>query len=445
MPRALPALALALVITALAVGRPDDTKDATKDAAPKDKNKDAAQVTQGFVKFRPQEIEKELKVGYAVVVTDVNGDGKPDIVVVDTDRVVWYENPSWRRRTIIENLKDPETRAVIEKKTEPDNVSIAPVDIDGDGKIDFVLASGWTNRFDEKKPSSLQWLRRGKTLDEPWEVHPIPCDEPTVHRVRVADLAGDGKPQIVVAPLMGKDASRGGNFMDGKPVKILAYKIPADPVKGPWTPEVLDQSLHVVHGIAPVPRFRQAGYDLLAASYEGVTGVTRDQAGHWVKFALGEGNQRTPLGVRGSSEVKVGTLREARFLATIEPFHGNQVVVYTPPTDKAKMLWDRKVLDEHLRCGHAVWCADLDGDGSDEIIVGVRESPTKGDLFTEKCGVRIYRCQDTNGIRWQRLLLDEGGVAVEDLTVADLDGDGRPDIIAVGRQTGNLKIYWNVK
>src|SRR6516162_7542378 len=98
MPRALPALALALVITALAVGRPDDTKDATKDAAPKDKNKDAAQATQGFVKFRPQEIEKELKVGYAVVVTAVNGDGKPDIVVVDTDRVVWYENPSWRRR-----------------------------------------------------------------------------------------------------------------------------------------------------------------------------------------------------------------------------------------------------------------------------------------------------------------------------------------------------------
>ena len=40
-------------------------------------------------------------------------------------------------------------------------------------------------------------------------------------------------------------------------------------------------------------------------------------------------------------------------------------------------------------------------------------------------------------------MLDEGGVACEDLTVADLDGDGRPEIIAVGRQSHNLKIYWN--
>ena len=34
-------------------------------------------------------------------------------------------------------------------------------------------------------------------------------------------------------------------------------------------------------------------------------------------------------------------------------------------------------------------------------------------------------------------------MAVEDLTVADLNGDGRMDIIAVGRATKNLRIYWN--
>jgi hypothetical protein len=27
--------------------------------------------------------------------------------------------------------------------------------------------------------------------------------------------------------------------------------------------------------------------------------------------------------------------------------------------------------------------------------------------------------------------------------VADLDGDGRPDIVAVGRATHNARIYWN--
>jgi hypothetical protein len=32
---------------------------------------------------------------------------------------------------------------------------------------------------------------------------------------------------------------------------------------------------------------------------------------------------------------------------------------------------------------------------------------------------------------------------VEDLTAADLDGDGRIDLIAVGRKTKNLRVYWN--
>src|SRR5256885_7383204 len=49
-------------------------------------------------------------------------------------------------------------------------------------------------------------------------------------------------------------------------------------------------------------------------------------------------------------------------------------VVYTEPVDPSKRLWDRHVLDEQLRWGHAVWCADLDGDGNDELIIGDRKS-----------------------------------------------------------------------
>jgi hypothetical protein len=34
-------------------------------------------------------------------------------------------------------------------------------------------------------------------------------------------------------------------------------------------------------------------------------------------------------------------------------------------------------------------------------------------------------------------------MACEDIQVADLNGDGKPDIVAAGRSTHNLKIYWN--
>src|SRR5438046_2259705 len=174
-----------------------------------------------FPTFRMQEIETGLKVGYAVILVDVNGDKKLDVVVVDTTRVVWYENPTWKRRTIIEG------------QTKPDNVCIAAHDIDGDGQLDLALGADW-KPSNTRDGGTLQWLRRGKTLDEPWTLYPI-GEEPTLHRIRFADLDGDGRPELIVGPLMGRKSSRENNWTDGYPVRMRAYTIPKDPIRDRWT------------------------------------------------------------------------------------------------------------------------------------------------------------------------------------------------------------------
>ena len=84
-------------------------------------------------------------------------------------------------------------------------------------------------------------------------------------------------------------------------------------------------------------------------------------------------------------------------------------------------------------------CANLDDDADQELVIGVRDNQSD----QHRCGLRIYDPVDAAAGKWQRTVHDPGGVAIEDLTVADLDGDGDIDIVAVGRATHNVKIYWN--
>jgi hypothetical protein len=376
--------------------------------------------------FETKEIDKSLGVGYAVLLEDINADGKPDVVVVDTHRVLWYENPTWKRRVILEG------------KTQRDNVCAAAYDIDGDGKLDLALGAGW-GPPNTKTGGTLQWLKQPASLEEEWKLFPI-GDEPSLHRIRFADLDGNGKPALLVGPLQGRGSTAKANWQDGSPLRLLAFKIPKDPTKDRWTPEVLDESLRVMHNFVPVPAKGGKGMDVLTASYEGVHRLSLD-SGKWTKHKVGAGNQDNPKGSRGASEIKQGKLKGGDYIATVEPWHGHQVVVYTPSAKEGE-LWTRRVLDDQLRWGHAVWCADLDGDGEDELVIGVRDNLSKA--AGQRCGVRVYKALDAKGEKWQRTLVDEGGVAVEDLACADLDGDGRIDIVAVGRATKNVRVYRNV-
>jgi len=383
--------------------------------------------------FRIQEISNRLTVGYAVQLVDLSEDGKPDIVVVDSDRVVWFENPTWELHTIIEGL------------TKRDNVSLAPADIDGDGRIDFALAADW-RPSDTRTSGTLQWLTRGPEGDK-WSLHEIGT-EPTIHRIRFAALDGDSRPELLVVPLFGR-GSTAPNFSEA-PLRILSYKIPEDPVAGPWTPTVINEELHVAHNFLPADMNHDGLLDLLVASFEGVSLIEQDTAGSWKRKLIGSGNQ-TSSPSRGASEIKLGHLADGRdYLATIEPWHGFQVVVYTPPDGgvASDKLWNRQVIDDQLKWGHAVWCADLDGDADQELITGVRDNLDE----QHRSGLRIYdprigavAAGDATGdVVWSKQVVDPGGVAIEDLAVGDLNGDSRPDIVAAGRATKNVRIYWNL-
>src|SRR5262249_48866867 len=143
----------------------------------------------------------------------------------------------------------------------------------------------------------------------------------------------------------------------------------------------------------------------------------------------------------GAGEIRNGRLPGGeRFLATIEPMHGNQAVIYTSPEARSdNRLWRRHVLVTDLVDGHAVACVDFTKAGSDQLVVGWR-AMGKSDV---RVGIRLYAPADSEGREWKQMVVDDNGMACEDVAVADLDNDGRLDIIAAGRATKNVKIYWN--
>jgi hypothetical protein len=386
-------------------------------------------------RFQAQEIDPHVgAICYAVTVADVNGDKKLDVVAVTEDAVVWYENPSWHKEDIIR------------KASARDNVCIQPHDIDGDGRIDFALGAGWKPP-DTKTPSTLQWLGRDEAGR--WQVHPIRFDEPALHRFRWGDVKGTGKKQLVVAPLQGR-GTKGPNWGEGNGVHVLVYDVPEKPAIDRWPVEIAESSLHTIHNLQLLDMDGDHRDEIVAASWEGVFLLDRDSQGRWAKTRLGAGNQDSNPS-KGSSEVKVGRLRGGvPYVATIEPWHGFQVVVYTKDQESASSpapgLWSRQVIAEPLQWGHAVWTANLDDDDDEELIIGQRDPNKPGAAGPRGPGVFVFDPKPgSSPLNFERYTIDDGGMGCEDALAADLDTDGRADIVAGGRATHNVKIYWNRK
>jgi hypothetical protein len=382
-----------------------------------------------MAQFVAQEIDAHVgKVCYALAVADVSGDGKSDIVAVTEDAVVWYENPGWSRRDIIRGL------------TEKNNVCIEPHDIDGDGRIDFAIGAGW-RPTDAQNPSTLQWL--GRDQAGTWKLHPIRYQEPTLHRLRWGDVKGTGKKQLVVASLQGR-GTKPSEWGQGEGAAVLVLDVPDDRTSDDWPVETAEKGLHTIHSLQLVDMDKNRRDEILLAAWEGVFRVERSAFGKWSRTQLGTGNQETSAN-KGASEVKLGRTSEGMpLIATIEPWHGFQVVVYSPPSPPGAGLWDRQVVAQPVQGGQAVWWANLDDDDDLELIIGQREANPADSAGYRGPGVLFYDIRrGTSPPEFELEVVDDGGMACEDALAADLDGDGRNDIIAGGRATHNVKIYWN--
>jgi len=352
---------------------------------------------------------------------DMNGDGKPDVVVARSGGVAWYENPGWGRHPVTA----PFHRNI---------VSVAAEDIDRDGRIDLAWASERTSDA-ASADGGIWWARNGPA--EPWTAFPVTA-APGVCRIRWADVDGDGRRELLVGSA---GAGAGADASDERSASLRVMHVPGSPETDRWTEDMIREGPQACSAIVPL-RFVAAPFEqILTAGAEGIHVLSRQPAtGAWTSRQLGAGDQ-AGTSSRGTGDVAFGRLRGGqRFLAAIEPPDAGRVVAYMEPP-YANQLWTRVAVDDAPVSARGVACGDLNGDGDDEIVVACRA----GDGQPRAGGVRAYMVAADSLTRWEGRWIDEEGMAAEAVRIVDLNGDGRPDIVAAGRRAASLKVYLNGK
>ena len=367
------------------------------------------------VTFQAHDIA-EYRGGYAVEVADFNSDGLLDVVANSTGNpeLVWHENPTWEPHVIVSD-----TRGIVNK---------AVADIDGDGIPEVAIQSSFA--MQAANSEGINWVARsGGNPEGDWDAQPIDRFE-TSHHVVWVDLDGDGELELVNAPLIGPGSL--APTYDQDSASVFWYG------QANWDRGIIaDADIPgIIHRVRKVSWDTGGRDEILVASFEGI-GLYRAQgmgdAMTFEKELISRGHVEAAPRL-GSSDVGSGMSNGQRILGSVEPWHGNEVVVYT----ESDGVWNRRVIYEGVTSGHEVVVVDLNGDDRADIVANDNSRVTSNRPNATP-GVHVFFSpEDPATGEWSYSRI-ESEAAMNGCVAGDMNQDGWTDLVCTG---GGGVIRW---
>ena len=344
-------------------------------------------------------------------VFDVNGDGIPDIVSGE----FWYEGPDFKKQYRICHLQ-PQGDYF-------DDFSTIPVDINGNGRLDFITGGWWGK--------SIRWRENPGVSGKLWPEHVI-AEVGHLETTRAWDVDGDGELEfvgnspcdpLVVLKLIRDSSGKGTG-------KFAVHKLK---IKGREN----DQQGHGL-GFGDITGNGRGDFVLNNGWLEAPKNPYEDE---WIwhpEFTLPK-QAGIPILVvdvnnDGKNELIVGN------------GHGYGLSWWEQTLgDSGQRTWKEHPIDPLNSQYHDMQWVDIDGDGQCELITGKRflshphHEPGLHDAF----GWYIFKW---TGECFAKQVIDFGPVGIGhglgiSFAVADLNGDGRLDVVAPGKE--GLAVYFN--
>jgi hypothetical protein len=221
---------------------------------------------------------------------------------------------------------------------------ISAVDLDGDGDVDLVAAD---------TDVGLYWFENDGTGQFTQHVIHRRTGE-WLERHAVADLDGDGRPEIVI--------------VDNINASVLYFACAGDPrLAASWRPHYLDQGgLPGAYDVAVADFDGDGDLDVAASSWRKGNQFVwyENRQGQWVKHLVEAniGETRTICAADFNGDGRMDLIGTART--------GNQAVWYENPGDPAGRPWIKHLVDTPPgpTHGHPV---DMDGDGDVDVVMAL--------------------------------------------------------------------------